>query len=122
MLYKSIFITTQKEGFHCWPDAPEEVAFLRNLHRHMFGVKVSIQVKHNDRELEFILVKRFVNECLDEIFAKAKEAISCEDIATKLYWKVMEKYSLHDPCEERLIIVQVNEDGENGAFVNGELE
>lgn len=116
MLFKSIFITTQKEGYHCWPDAPDEVAFLRNLHRHMFGVKVSVQVFHDDRELEFILVKRFVNECLEEIFANAKERISCEEVATKLYRMVEAKY---DKGAERYLVVTVDEDGENGAIVSG---
>ena len=27
----SIIVTTRFEGFHCWPAAPDEVAFLRNV-------------------------------------------------------------------------------------------
>ena len=35
-----IFITDKFEGYHKYVDAPEEVAFLRNAHRHLFGVRV----------------------------------------------------------------------------------
>ena len=31
-----IRVRTTFEGFHCWPSAPNEVAFLRNVHRHLF--------------------------------------------------------------------------------------
>jgi len=55
---KTIFITTSFEGVHCYPSAPEGVVFLRVPHRHIFGVRVEVEVYHDDRELEFILLKR----------------------------------------------------------------
>ena len=34
----TLWVTTQLEGFHKWEQAPDEVAYLRERHRHMFGV------------------------------------------------------------------------------------
>ena len=45
----SIKIRTQFEFVHCWKDAPEEVQFLRYLHRHDFLVSCEIEVFPNDR-------------------------------------------------------------------------
>ena len=40
-------------GFHRWPEAPDNVAYLRSMHRHLFNFNVAIQVLHPDRSLEF---------------------------------------------------------------------
>ena len=45
---KSIWVTFQKEGIHKYPDAPDEVDFLRYPHRHMFHFKVQIEVYNDD--------------------------------------------------------------------------
>ncbi len=99
-----IWITTTFEGFHRWPDAPDEVAFLRHLHRHLFQVKAWKTVNHDDREIEFILFKRQV----DRIIADMKrnqfvEHWSCEAWAKQI--------GLALNCQA----VAVSEDGENGA-------
>ncbi len=39
---RMIWVTFQREGIHQYPDAPEEVAFLRHPHRHVFHLKVWI--------------------------------------------------------------------------------
>ena len=54
-----IWVTFRREGIHKYPAALEEekladVSFLGYPHRHMFHFKVWIQVRHNDREIEFI--------------------------------------------------------------------
>ena len=105
-----VFINTEFEGIHNYPEAPEEVAFLRNDHRHMFKVYVEITVTHDDRDLEFILLKRFVNEQLKERDLDYK---SCEMIANEILKSVKEKYG---PLREYKVIV--SEDGENGAIVD----
>ena len=61
-----IYINTQFEGFHCWKEAPIEVSFLRNFHRHMFKVKVWIEVRSNDREIEFFMFKKDVNNIIKD--------------------------------------------------------
>lgn len=106
---KFIAITTQKEGFHAYPDAPEEVAFLRNLHRHLFKIRVEIEVTHGDRELEFFLVKRYVDSITSEIFALS---LSCEDYAEKIIKKLSDKYK----TAARFYFVSVSEDGENEGY------
>ena len=97
---RSIFITFQREGIHCWPDAIQHqgVEFLAHPHRHMFHFKVELEVKHNDREVEFILLKRELSGL-------------CEMLAEELVGYVVNHY----PC--RRLAVEVSEDGENGARI-----
>lgn len=63
-MLKVIYINTSFVGFHRWDSAPEEVAFLRDLHRHIFNVKVTVEVSHNDRDVEFFLLKKDVDFCI----------------------------------------------------------
>lgn len=53
----SIVVRTSFAGLHCWPEAPDEVDFLRFPHRHLFDVRVTLDVSHADREKEFFIVK-----------------------------------------------------------------
>lgn len=107
-----IFITTQFEGKHCWPDAPEQVAFLRDMHRHMFHVKVTVSVFHDDREIEFITLKSEVNAFIQDQLALWPEYISCEMMAEHILTYLMSVYGINrDYC------IEVNEDGENGAII-----
>lgn len=107
---KFIFVKNQFEGFHRYKDAPDEVSFLRNLHRHIFYVKVTIQVFHNERELEFFIIKRNIEKFIDEnnFFDNA----SCEYIAERIYNFIYDVYK-----NNRKICVEVSEDNENGAIV-----
>jgi hypothetical protein len=50
---KMIWVTFQRAGIHRYPDAPDDVGYLANNHRHQFKFKVSIEVFHMNRELEF---------------------------------------------------------------------
>ena len=56
---KNIWVTFQKEGIHKYPDAPDEVDFLRYPHRHIFHFKVQIEVFNDDRDIEFFIFKRW---------------------------------------------------------------
>lgn len=102
-----IFITTQFAGFHKWDNAPEKVAFLRNLHRHLFKVKVYFKVNHNDRDLEFFIQKEEIDKEIRD-YLKAHENIieSCEEFCLFLA-----------KTDSRITKVEVNEDGENGAIL-----
>ncbi len=113
-----VYAQFQVEGFHYWENAPENVAYLRNRHRHMFHYKVVITVKDHDREIEFITLK---NECLNslsDMYLKNDDGSfefggkSCEmlakDLIERLYNHLNYKVAL---C------VSVSEDGENGAEV-----
>lgn len=106
---KTIFVTFQKEGIHQYPGAPAGVEFLQYAHRHMFHIKVEIQVYHDDRELEFILVKRDLEKHFD---GGALNNKSCEMICDDLYYYCWAKYCFAKP---RNFYIEVSEDGENGA-------
>jgi hypothetical protein len=101
-----IWITTQFEGFHKYPDAPEEVSFLRERHRHIFKVRVWIEVFHNERDIEFILFKRFIESTIKN---GEFNNMSCEQISDDI--------AAHINCvyENRRIRIEVSEDGENGS-------
>src|SRR5271154_4210242 len=75
-----VYCTTRFIGFHCWPDAPESVMYLRDLHRHEFHVKVIVKVNHNDRDVEFIGFKAVLEDFIDETKEKWSKSISCEQI------------------------------------------
>lgn len=105
----SIVVRTNFEGIHRYADAPHEVAFLQEPHRHIFTVEVEMEVFHNDRELEFIMVKRNLNKFLfNKPFGIRS---SCEQMATEIISFLVKTYG------ERQIIVSVFEDGENGGKV-----
>lgn len=113
----TIFCRTKFEGTHCYPSAPEEVAYLRSEHRHMFGVEVRMDTFHDDREVEFIMLKHFVNDWIDEHLKWGKEiaelgAMSCEQVAKELIIKLEQRFGT-----ARDMVVTVDEDGENGAIV-----
>ena len=59
----TIWVTFKKEGFHKYPQAKTDpklsaVSYLGDVHRHLFGFRVEIEVFHDDREIEFHLFKR----------------------------------------------------------------
>ena len=54
----TIFVKFTREGIHCFPGAQNDVAFLRNPHRHLFHFRIDVEVFHDDREIEFIQFKR----------------------------------------------------------------
>jgi hypothetical protein len=107
-----IKVRTEFEGFHRYPNAGSidpRIGFLENEHRHMFKVEVKISVTHDDRELEFFLVKWALQE-----FIKAgdQDHKSCEMIATDILNNhLLPKYG------ERYYEVVVSEDGESDGIV-----
>ena len=110
MITRKIFVQFQKEGLHRYPDAPEGVEFLRNIHRHMFHFHVSVAVTHNDRDIEFILFKREL-EALYSGGTMEVDFKSCEMLAEDLIGYISKAYP------GRNIEVEVSEDGENGAVL-----
>ncbi len=100
-----IFVKTRFTAFHNWPDAPEEVGFLRNIHRHEFHVEVRWNVSHSDRDREFFIMKRKLQTHLTKYyFGKNLGERSCEMIA----YEIMEEFEANT--------VIVSEDGENGSI------
>lgn len=111
-----VFCKTKFEGIHCYPDAPKEVKYLRKPHRHIFGVEVQMDVFSDDREVEFIMLKHkvdnwFRSHCNKEGIWKM-ETLSCEQVGKKLLTYLESEYGTN-----RQMIITVDEDGENGAYV-----
>ena len=89
-----IWVTFQKEGIHKYPAALEDpklatgdeydVSFLGYPHRHIFHFKVEIEVFHDDRDIEFIQFKRWLEKLYSEktleLDYKSCEMI-CDDLA-----------------------------------------
>ena len=117
---KMIWVTFSKEGMHKYPAAltdpnlatgdEYDVSFLGYPHRHIFHFKVWISVTHDDRDIEFIQVKRWLlNLYKDSILALDYK--SCEMMSEDLYQQISQKYP------DREVWIEVSEDGENGSFI-----
>lgn len=109
-LIRKIWITFQRAGIHCYPTAPDDVAYLRIPHRHLFKFKVGIEVEHNERDIEF---HQFLNWCMAqyEQGVLQLDSKSCETIASELAHQINIRYP------NRAIEVEVSEDGECGAVI-----
>jgi len=110
---RTIFVTFQKEGIHKYPAAAtdpklESVSFLGVPHRHIFHFRVTLDVFHNDRDVEFIMFKREL-EALYGNGTLQMDYQSCEMLAESLIEYISSKYP------DRNVSVEVSEDGENGA-------
>ena len=103
-----IYVTTQTEFIHRYPDAPDEVAYLRYPHRHLLHVKAKIEVYSNDRELEFIMVKHELSHFLFSLGSDNIEQ-SGEDVACSVLQFLQNKYGT-----DRDVEITISEDGENG--------
>jgi hypothetical protein len=114
-----IWVTFRKEGIHRYPAAltdPKlatgdeyDVSFLGHPHRHIFHFKVYLEVFHDDRDVEFIQFKRW----LENLYNKGTLALdykSCEMMADDLHEQISKTYA------DRKIWIEVSEDGENGCL------
>jgi hypothetical protein len=118
---RKIWVTFQKEGIHKYPAALEEprlqdVSFLGYPHRHIFHFRVSIDVYHNDRDIEFIQFKRWLESLYTgEQNCLSLEYKSCEMMADDLYLRIADRYP------NRNVIINVSEDNENGCEIHYNL-
>jgi len=120
---KMIWVTFQKEGIHKYPAAltdpnlatgdEYDVSFLGYPHRHIFHFKVAIEVFHDDRDIEFIQFKRWLENLYKDAIL-ALDFKSCEMIAEDLYSQIASRY----PGRE--VWIDVSEDGENGCHIQFE--
>jgi hypothetical protein len=130
---RKIWVTFRREGIHKYPAALEDtqlatgdeydVSFLGYPHRHIFHFRVWIDVFHNDRDIEFIQFKRW----LEKLYTQGNPSNpdnkggvlsldykSCEMIADDLYLQIAQKYP------GRSVWIEVAEDGENGCLIKYE--
>ena len=115
---RQIWVTFQKEGVHLYPAAKDDpalatggwddVSFLGVAHRHIFHFRVAIDVFHDDRDIEFIQFKRWLESLYASDILELNHR-SCEMIAEELAQEIHNKYP------NRSITISVAEDNENGA-------
>jgi len=131
---RKVWVTFQKEGIHKYPAAltdpalatgdEYDVSFLGHPHRHIFHFRVWIDVFHNDRDIEFIQFKRW----LENLFrlkhtgnnntnnsVLSVDYKSCEMIADDIYIQIAQRYP------DRAVWIEVSEDNENGCLIKYEL-
>jgi hypothetical protein len=127
---RQIWITFRREGIHCYPAAATDpllntndeynVSFLASPHRHIFHFRVSIDVFHNDRDIEFIQFKRWLENLYSTTNNNSSSVLelnykSCEMIADDLYIQIAARYP------NRAVTIEVSEDGENGCSITYNL-
>ena len=109
-----VIVRLQVDGVHNFPKAAQlfpEVGFLADMHRLMFHIEAKVEVFHDNRDKEFIMLKRDIEEYLKKRYYRPVGRthhfgpMSCEMIARE----ILEKFN----CKS----VQVWEDLENGAEV-----
>ena len=100
---RSIWVTFSKEGVHFYPGADsnpkyatedwDDVSFLGYKHRHIFHFKVWIEVFHDDRDIEFIQFKRWLERLYNDDVIQLNNK-SCEMIADDLAAEITSRLSL----------------------------
>ena len=122
---RSIWVTFNREGIHKYPGADtdpklatgdwDDVSFLGYPHRHIFHFRVWIEVFHNDRDIEFIQFKRWLERLYAEVESSSSvlqlDYKSCEMIADDLAEHIQAKYP------GRWLKISVAEDNENGCEI-----
>ena len=115
-----IKVSFRREGVHMFPGADtnpkyatggwDDVSFLGYPHRHKFYFYVTVGVTHNDRDIEFIQFKRW----MEKLYADKTLELdykSCEMMSDDLYQQITDKYP------HREVHIDISEDGENGAHI-----
>lgn len=121
---KMIWVKFAQEGIHRYPAAltdPKlatgdkyDVSFLGHPHRHIFHFQVWISVTHDDRDIEFIQFKRWLQNLYGDGILNL-DYKSCEMMADDLYNEISSRYA------NRSVWIEISEDGENGALVKWDI-
>lgn len=105
-----ITVAAEFRAQHRWQACPhEDVAFLRDWHRHLFKVTLSVAVGHGDRQVEFFQLQALLREHV-AVWEGQQVDMSCEMFAEDLMRVFV---NLGYAVQE----VSVSEDGENSATV-----
>lgn len=139
MVTTKVYCTLDVVGFHRWPKAPVAVKYLRSVHRHVFKFKITISVNNLDRQIEFHTLKGLVLQQIKndsiayypaaDVSSLERESLdfginSCEQLAEKLLYALLDKYESNFLSTSLQFIVdgnstievEVSEDGENGGI------
>lgn len=118
-----IKVKNELEATHSWPEASQffgdSIKFLEVAHRHIFKIETLIKVTHEDRDLEFFIIKNKIKQICNKLYPiKDGESIprlgrkSCETIAKEIIDELLDFYP-------GIVMIQiaVSEDGENEGIV-----
>lgn len=101
-------VQAYKPIVHAWPDAPDEVHYLRHPHRHLMTIELAVDETHADRDVEFYILQDWLQGYLDD--TEFVDSASCEMIAVQIIRAARAEGYAPAWCE-------VREDGGNGAKV-----
>jgi hypothetical protein len=129
MIKTEVYWTLQLEGFHNWKNCPiDEVDFLQSPHRHMFHFKCWKDVTHDDRDIEFIMMKRRVQAYLLDKYGESIKVdpdteLLCGEFITLVFNSMSCEMIARDLINAfGLSKCEVSEDGENGAVLTYSIE
>lgn len=115
-----IEVQFQKEGVHYYPGADtrsdlatggdDDVSFLGSPHFHYFYFTVRIEVFHNDRDLEFIQFRRWLERLYSSSTLQMNHK-SCEMLAEDLHGQIQVTWPNRD------MVISVAEDNINRAVL-----
>lgn len=114
-LKRNVKIQFMKEGIHRYPAAEHDpklsdVSYLGHPHFHYFYFYVTVEVFHNDRDIEFQQFRRWC-ESLFQTGVMEIDYKSCEMLAEELINQINSRYPGRD------ITVEVYEDNINGSVL-----
>lgn len=115
LMMSTVWVRFRQAGFHCWPEAPEAQAYLRDRHRHLFHVEVSVMSGvDNARSIEFHRLLEHAKTIMRDVALRGKMYdyghASCESIAASMALRLCRVYST-------VVTVTISEDGECGSTV-----
>lgn len=125
----TIIVCTKVVGFHAWKDAPAEVAYLASRHRHLFTIRVALDVQHDDRDLEFHMVLRHLRAVVYSRWSHDKLEIEFGNSSTEAIGRALidgleaitrwdeRGERAHQPYLGRVRWIEVWEDDECGSRV-----
>lgn len=115
-----VYTQFQKEGYHYFPEASSDpkyatgdyldVSHLGTRHFHYFNFKVWVEVNHHNRDIEFIQLRRWIENKYSSGALELNNA-SCEMLGQSLINILKAEY----PNLE--IRVDISEEGINGAYL-----
>jgi len=106
----TVWCTTRFQALHSWKGAPDECSWLRNEHLHTFFVRAEVRVTHDDRDVEFILLSREIDEHIARTLDGLAPDWSCEMWASGVA-------AYLDGKGRSVVSVSVSEEGIYGATV-----
>lgn len=110
-MWRAVIVQFSAVGMHCWSDAPDKYAYLREPHRHTFTVKVTASEENGPRSIE-------INELQDRLhtaFVRMLDSGQLSQMSVEEMAEEIMRCGWLSKCKH--VAVEVLEDGINGALV-----